>query len=291
MAKATQLKDADYICELFDRAAEANVATGLRSGSLINLPGKGNLVVAGDLHDHADNYERVIRLARLNASPENYLVLQELVHGDELQDEMDFSYRILARAAELKLKFPDQVFHIQSNHELAQRFGDGIVKGSVSVCDAFDDALDWVFKGDASRVAQSIGRYIETLPMAVRSANGLFCAHSLPSPRDREMFDPRVINRKPAKGDLMGPEGSVYLMVWGRRLTQKYANELADKWKTKLFILGHQPTEHGYESVGQTILVINSDHELGVALKLDLAREYTRDELVDHLVQLADVRI
>ena len=57
----------------------------------------------------------------------------------------------------------------------------------------------------------------------------------------------------------------------------------------RLFVMGHQPAEMGYFALGESMLVIGSDHDHGQGLPIDLARRYQRDDLVRELVPLASV--
>ena len=287
-AEPLNLQDAELVMDLFDRAAEAQLAMKLRSGATVDLPQRGKLLMTGDLHDHTLNYQRLVKLARLNESAENYLVLHEIVHGPNHVNGCDLSVRLLARAAALVLEHPQQVFMLLSNHELAQRGGEGILKGGHSVVDAFDAGLAFLYQEDAEDVRESMNRFIESMLLAVRCANGIFASHSLPSPRKIEKFDKSVVERTPTKDDL-AVGGSAYLMVWGRHHNQKIADELAEAWQAKIFVMGHQPAEMGYEAEGETMLILASDHEHGQALPIELDKQYSRDELIDYLIPLAGV--
>ena len=289
MQMDVNLQDAAAVCELFEQAAEANLATSGRSGCVVELPDRGRVVLTGDLHDHLDNFQAILKLARINYSDHYHVVFQEVVHGDRLVNGNDFSYRMLARIAQLKLDRPAQVHHVLSNHELSQLTGDGILKDGVSVIEAFRRGLEYVFGGDGERVEASIGRYVRSMPLAVRCANGVFCSHSLPAPRHRETFDTGLLTRTLTEPDLSAPDGGAHVMVWGRGLAQTVADELATAWGVKLFVLGHQHAEMGFEPCGQTMLILNSDHEHGVALPVDLSRQYTRDELCEQVVPLNSV--
>ena len=289
METDVNLQDASAVCDLFDRAADANLATPGRSGCVVDLPDRGRVVLTGDLHDHLDNYQAILKLARINYSPNYHVVFQEVIHGERLVNGNDLSYRILARIAQLKLERPEQVHQVLSNHELSQFTGDGILKDGVGVVEAFRRGLSYVFGDDSERVEAAVRGYIRSMPLAVRCANGVFCAHSLPAPRHRETFDPGVLGRKLSDADLAAPEGSAHVLVWGRGLAQTVADELAAAWKVQLFVLGHQHAEMGFEPSGQTMLILNSDHAHGVALPVDLSRPYTRDELCEEIVPLNSV--
>lgn len=281
------LQDAAQVIDLFEQGAEANFKAANRTGSVVDLPDKGSLLVTGDLHDHRENFEKAIKLAELAKSPNNHLVLQELVHGENLVNGMDFSYRILAQSAQLKVQYPEQVHHLLSNHELAQVYGTGILKDSVSVVEAFDEGLAYVFGDETDDVAAAIKRFVKSLALAVRTANGILVAHSLPSPRKMEVFDPEVLSRQLTEHDLTDADGSAHLMIWGRNLTQEQADALGEQWGVRIFLLGHQHADMGYEECGETMLILNSDHDHAVALPVDLSeKEPTRDALAMNTLPL-----
>ena len=285
---AVNLQDAAAVADLFDRAAEANRSTPGRAGCAIDLPAQGRVVLTGDLHDHLDNYQRILKIARLHYSDQYHVVFHEVVHGERLVNGNDLSYRMLARIAELKIDRPEQVHHILSNHEIAQLTGDGILKDGVSVVEAFHRGLLFVFGEQWDQVDGAIGRYVRSMPLAVRCANGVLCAHSLPAPRYREEFDRSILARELTDADLAAG-GSAHAMVWGRGLAQTVADDLAEAWKVKVFVLGHQHVEMGVEPCGQTMVILNSDHHQGVALPVDLSRTYSRDELLAEVVPLHSV--
>ncbi len=283
------VQNAEVVCDVLDRAAHANLNSPQRNGSVIDLPHHGQLLITGDLHDARINFAKVLSLAALGQSPDRHVILQEMVHGENLVNGVDLSYRMLVEAAALSLQYPQQVHTLLANHELAQINGDDISKHGVSSVDAFNDGIDFVFGDDGDAVRKAIIRYVKSFALAVRCANGIMCCHSLPHQRHREKFDPMVLTRTPNDHDLYGPKGSAYLMVWGRNIAQNWASDLASLWGCDEFVMGHQPAEMGYECAGDTMLILNSDHSHGVALPIDLAQRYNRVELIDQIIPLAAV--
>jgi hypothetical protein len=300
------LRDPEVVIDLFIRAGQFNLRDPVRYGACVELSGPGRLLMTGDLHDNGLNFHRILKLARLDESHDNRLVLHEVIHGPARINGRDLSIRMLARVAALKTLYPEQVFLLQSNHELAQLIGEPIVKDSHSVIESFDAGVDFLYDDRADDVRAAMNTYLRSLPLAVRCDNGVFCCHSLPSPRKIEQFDKTILDRVPTDHDLRqtrggsgGSEattpqggaagGSAYHMVWGRHHNQKVADELAQAWRTRVFVMGHQPAEMGYETEADTILILASDHDHGVALPIDLARSYNRDELIGELIPLASV--
>ncbi len=282
------LRDAAAVGELFDAAAKANLEATNRQGARAVLPRRGRVVLSGDLHDHAHNFLKLVKLAQLEESPDHHLVLHEFVHGPTMTNGLDLSYRLLARAAALKLRYPQQVHVLLANHELAQMTGDGITKDGVSVVEAFDAGLEFVFGDQTARVQQGMGRFIRSMLLAVKLSNGLLVSHSLPSPRQLPKFDPTVLERAPRPDDLR-TGGSAHSMVWGRAQDDEVAHALAAAWNVELFVMGHQPAEMGYNLLTPTMLVLASNHEHGMALPIDLRKRYTMDDLVTDLMPLAGV--
>ncbi|NBX33172.1 MAG: metallophosphoesterase, partial [Planctomycetes bacterium] len=143
------MQDAVSVSTLLDAAAERMLADPLRKGSSVFLPRRGRILLTGDLHDNPVHFMLVQQLAKLTASPDNHLVLHELIHGDRLVNGVDLSYRMLCRVAQLTLAFPGQVHVVLANHELAQVFRHPVSKGAGDNLELFDAGLDWAFGDDA----------------------------------------------------------------------------------------------------------------------------------------------
>jgi len=282
------LQDARVVIDLFTRAAQANLETPGRHGSTVWLPERGRLLMTGDVHDHGLNFQRVVKYAALDRSRDNHLVIHELVHGEARINGRDLSIRLLARAAALKLKYPSQVYHLQSNHELAQISGEGIIKYGTSVVDAFNAGVEFIYGDDAPAVNEALAKYVRSLPLAVRCPNGILCTHSLPGPRKMLAFDPSILDRNPTAVDL-SPNGHAHSLVWGRDHSRELLDTLADVWKIKLFVTGHQPADWGYEIANDLLLILASDHQHGVCLPIELTRSYTMETLVGQIVPLAAI--
>ncbi len=290
-AGSFNLCDAQHVIRLFNEAADANLATPGRSGSVVDLPKKGRLLLTGDIHDHRDNYQKILKLAELDKSDDHYVLLHELVHGEHLINNMDLSYRLLAQAAVLKIERPHQVQFVLANHELAQVNTEGILKNGKSQVECFSNGLYYLFGETGLEIEGAIGRFITTMPLAIRCANGVMACHSLPSQRMMPRFDRTVLDRELSETDLKGPAGSAHMMVWGRNQPQALADELAAEWGVKQFVMGHQKAEMGYEEFGDTMLVLNSHHSHGAVLPMELSKKYNRDKLVDEVLPLAGVII
>jgi hypothetical protein len=204
------------------------------------------------------------------------MTLHELIHGDRLVNGMDYSYRVLVRAAVLKSAFPERVHVLLANHEIAQLVGSPVVKDGVKCNEAFEEALAAAF-GDG----EEMGR--------VRRAGlpDVLCSHSLPSPLLMDRFDPGVLERSLTDEDFLPRRGSAYLMTWGRDMTEEHLRSLGERWGVGLFILGHDKAEEGVKVLGPHAVVLNSDHEKGVYARLDLASVATAGDVAGACIPLA----
>jgi hypothetical protein len=289
VAAPIDLQDATAVRAVFDGAADALRASPQRRGSRVVLPARGRLLATGDLHDNREHLRRIVHLAALDASPDHHVVLHELVHSEVLVNGLDLSHRMLARVAELVLAHPGQVHVLLGNHELAQLAGHRVSKGAGDNVQLFNDGLEFAFGDDWSVVAESVNRFIAALPLAAGSESGVLCAHSLPGSRTFDNFDPEVLDRDLADGDYMPRTGSAYLMVWGRGCDEAQVEVLAQRWGVKLFILGHEHVENGLAIRGPRILVLNSDHEFGTVVPLDLARAPAAEAAAQSAIRLRSV--
>lgn len=267
------MQDAEAVAGLLDEAAAAMLALPVRRGSSVRLGSRGRILLTGDLHDHPLHFAATCRLARLDESPDHHLVLHELIHGDRLMNGLDMSYRMLCKAALLSLAHPGQVHVVLANHELAQAFRQPVSKGAGDNLQLFDDALEWAFGDDAPLVDEAIGRFVRALPVAVRCENGLMLSHSLPSPWELDGFDLGMPDRRLVDDDYALRTGSAWRMVWGRGWTAEETRSLAAAWGVRTFVVGHSHVEAGADAVARDLLVINSDHEAGRVVPVDLAEE------------------
>lgn len=294
---ALDLTDASSVASALRDGARAARSAACRRGSIDVIRPPGTLIATGDLHDNPVHLRLLLRAANLAApgepAPEGeprHLVLHELIHGDRLHGGMDFSYRVLAKVAALKAAYPEHVHVLLANHELSQIAGAGIVKDGVRVVQAFDDALDAAFEGDAPVVRGAIREFIMALPLALRAVTprgDVLCAHSVPGSPMMARFDPTILTRDLTEADYEPRKGSAYWMVWGRDYDAEQLEDLVERWGVGLFVLGHQKAEDGVKYVPPCAVVLNSDHERGVYLPIDLEAPPRAEEAAGRVVRLS----
>lgn len=269
-------RDPAQVAAAFREGAEANCSAACRAGSVDAVACEGTLLATGDLHDNPLHFARVVRRARLDRQERGprRVILHEVIHSDRLIGNVDMSHRALLRVAALKTQHPEHVHTLLANHELSQIVGSGIVKDGVRVVDAFNAGVEQVFGDAADTVQEAIGAFIRSMPLALVARDGgrgVLCAHSLPGPEVMDRFDPDILDRPLEEADYEPRQGSAHLMVWGRGHTPEQLEALAERWGVSLFVLGHQKAETGATVMPPNAVVLNSDHERGVTLPIDLA--------------------
>lgn len=264
----------------YHQAAGINREDPLRRGSLIHLPDYGQVVMTGDIHGHERNLNKLKKYADLQHTPARHVILHELIHAEPpapMADDM--SHLVLLAGARWMIEFPGQIHFLQSNHELAQMTGKEICKGGRVVTRDFERGLNTTYGPRADQVLQAVYDFIESFPLAARTANRIFLSHTLPNLRDLAAFDPEVVNR-PLTAEDFSEGGAVYTMVWGRHHPPRLLATLAESFDVDCFICGHQPQDTGYQVLHDRMIILASDHNHGVFLPFDLKKKHTLPDLV-----------
>ncbi|MBL8875942.1 MAG: metallophosphoesterase [Phycisphaerae bacterium] len=291
------LQDSMQVCEIFRAGAAACRDAECRKGSIDVIRAPGRLIATGDLHDHPINFKKLVSIAGLGSDDPAHLTLHEIIHPPNLINGVDYSYRALARVASLKSQFPEHVHVLLGNHELSQIMGAGIVKDGVKVVDAFNAGIEHVFGDDAIAVHEAIRDFVLAMPLAMRvecnkpdGSRGvdLLCAHSLPGLAMMQRFDPSVLARDLTKEDYEPRTGAAHIMIWGRGYDSEQLEDLVERWGINLFILGHEKAPEGAAFIAPNAIVLNTDHERGVYLPIDLSNPPTPVQAMERVVQMND---
>ena len=277
------------IIDLLSNGIKASNADKFRRGNLIHLPAEGSLTIAGDIHGHRRNFERVVAFADLANNPDRHIVLQEIIHGGPEDSQGGcLSYKLLFDVVRYKLSFPDHVHIIMGNHDTAFINNSEVMKNGKEMNRAMRLALDREFQGAGSDVELAIRQFLFSQPLAVRCDNRIWVSHSLPGDRYIDKFDPNILDRQLKINDVVRP-GSAYLLTWGRKHSQTLLDKMAGLFDVDIFILGHQWQEEGWCQAGKNLIIIASDHDHGCLLSISLAESYTVEQLIDSIAPLTSI--
>jgi hypothetical protein len=273
------LTDIDEVVDALRAGAAACRSASCRQGSIEVIEAPGQLIATGDTHDNPVNFKAVLNAAGLDGefgAQEKHLTLHEIIHPDLPESRelpLDTSFRGLTRIAYLKSQYPELVHVLLANHELAQAIGSGIMKNGIRCVDAFNAGIESVFGDESHRVHEAIVDLVMSLPIALRCKcpqGDILCSHSLPGPATMGRFDPSILDRDLTPDDYQPRVGSAHLMVWGRGYDADQLEDLTERWGVNLFILGHEHAPNGFAVVDPNAIVLNTDHERGVYLPIDL---------------------
>jgi len=229
-------------------ARQAFLATPGRRGRWIDLQEADEILVAGDLHGHLDNFRQLLRLVDLAAQPRRHLVLQELIHGKWAYPVGgDRSHQLLDLVAALKVQFPRQVHLLPGNHELAQAANRPIAKNEADLNELFRAGVRTAYGEQAEAVYSAYLELIAVLPLVLRSANRVLLSHSLPARSRLESFNLEVLRSETIASAELEPGGTVYSLVWDRDTSADTAEAFLAKMDADHLITGHIPCETGYE--------------------------------------------
>ncbi len=260
------------VADIFRQAAELNHRDSRREGNTVTIPVGRELLVAGDLHGQRMILNKIIKHAALMDHDKRILVLQELVHGPiDTVTGQDRSVELVMRAARLKVARPEQVLFLLGNHDLAQATGKEITKAGRGACKEFVAGVRAAFEDDADEILEAISEFFLSQPLAIRCANGTLVCHSLPAPNRMAAAGVEILTRPSRQDDLLRG-GPVYEWTWGRRHTEQQVDDLAAELGVEFFVLGHQPSQIGWELVTPRALILASDHNNGCVL------QFTTDE-------------
>ena len=97
-------------------------------------------------------------------------------------------------------------------------------------------------------------------------------------------FDMHILERDLREDDYQVHVGGAWQMTWGRNHKPEQVAELAAQWGVKVFVAGHATVSDGAIAAGPQLLLINSDHERGAVLPVQLCSEITTAQELAYLV-------
>ena len=183
-----------------------------RPGAVVMLPDEMTPILVGDLHARIDNLIQVLCENRfleslLNGSA-GLIFLGDVVHSeiDGQLEEMTGSLLMMDFIFKLKIRFPDQVFHIRGNHD---SFSADVSKGGIP------QGMLWekhVLDERGVNYKREMDRYYDQLPLVVVTRDFLACHASPPFRRvnlemlinahDRPGLDRAANSQSSKKADL-----------------------------------------------------------------------------------------
>jgi hypothetical protein len=217
------------------------------------------VTVGGDLHGNIANFRVLVELADLPASPNHFLVLQELIHGSaRYPNGGDPSHRVLDLAASLVCQYPKQVIILPGNHELSELTGRSIMKDGVALNHLFALGLDHAYGEQASAVMEAYHELFRSLPLAVQTENRVMIVHTIPSAKEMADFDTSLFTRAGLPLELAERGQSLYSILWGRDHSEEASRKFRERMSVDWLICGHIAQTEGVHFPNAQQLVLDS---------------------------------
>ncbi len=279
----------DQLLATFQQAAAANRATAGRRGNVVHLDNTDatEVMITTDLHGHRHNYNRIICIADLERHPRRHLVMQEVCHGGPTYPGNGgcMSHLLLEDVAALKVRYPDRVHFILSNHELAELTDYPIVKKRQMQNLAFRFGLQAMYGEATEEVRQAYLPFLKTCPLAIRVPEGVFISHTVPDSVDARGFDASLFERETNDDDL-AERSALFSLVWGRDFRQQNADAFAELVDARVMIHGHEPCRGGYAAPNSRQVILDCCGPRACYLMLPVGQRLTQKEIVQRIQRL-----
>ena len=285
---ADPVLDAVAVIAAFQQATELNRATPSRVGNVLTFAADNaaDVLVSADLHGHRRNYDAILALADLDRHPRRHLIMQEVCHGGPTYpDGGCMSHRMLEDVAKLKVRYPERVHFLLSNHELSELTDFPIMKSRKMLNVMFRLGLKAAYGDQADAVRAAAMEFIASCPLAARIGQTVFVSHSCPEHSDIDCFDAEVLARPYAKRDLCDG-GAAFRTVWGRDFRSQNAAAFAKTVNAKCLIHGHEPCPMGYRIPNDRQIIIDCCGDQAYVALLPTDRELTHAQAVQCLKRL-----
>ncbi len=282
------MPDPARLVALLHKAAEAFRTTPGRQGRFVQLMVVSDVLVAGDLHGHVENFKRILELADLANNRKRHLVLQEVVHGPQryLSTGGDQSHRLLDLVAALKCQYPARVHCLMGNHELAQWTDRAITKANEDLNQLFHLGVETGYGVKAQEVYAGYCELFATMPVAIRTPNRVFLSHSMPAGARLDIWELALLAQEEHKPEDYRIGGGIHSVVWGRDVSLENTQRYLAKVDADLLISGHIPCETGFMAPNDRQLILDSKDDQACVCLFPADRPLTHQELLSSIVKL-----
>jgi len=276
----------EKIIATYEDAASANWRSPGREGNIVFLEPDlaRDVMIAGDLHGHRRNFNRIRKIADLDTHPGRHLVLQEVCHGGPTYPANGgcMSHTMLEEVARLVVQYPDRVHFLLGNHELSEMTDYPIQKNKQMLNLLFRLGLQQMYGPAADKVRESMVRFIQSCPLGAWMPGGLLITHSIPEKVNTRRFDRTIFTRRLDPLEYY-ERTSVFDLVWGRDYREENAAAFARLMEAKVLINGHEPCPDGFSVPNTFQIVLDCSGEVACYVILTPDRHWTQAEIVERI--------
>lgn len=281
------MPDPARLLQTLHKAIDAFRTTPGRNGRFVQLTVVSDVLVAGDLHGHVENFKHILDLADLKEHRKRHLVLQELIHGPFRYPGTggDQSHRLVDLLAALKCQYPARVHCLLGNHELSQWTNRSITKSNEDLNQLFRRGIETAYGDSALAIYKAYCELFSVLPVAIRTPNRVLLSHSMPVGSRLDGWELDKLGDDDSE-DAFKLGGSVHCVVWGRDTDQKTVERYLTKVEADLLVSGHIPADAGFTVPNDRQLILDSKDDKGCACLIPTERPITHTDLLAGIVRL-----
>lgn len=280
----------EQVIATYRRAAEANLRTPGREGNVVHITDEtaDDVMITADIHGHRRNFNTIKKLAALDQNPRRHLILQEVCHGGPTYPSNGgcMSHAVLEDVAALKVRYPDRVHFLLSNHELAELTDYPILKSKRMLNLLFRLGMQEMYGPATEKVREAYLPFLRSCPLAVRLPGKVFVCHSLPEGVDSGGFDVSVFQR-PLEALDFKEHGDVFDLVWGRDYRLENAQAFAKLVDADVLIHGHDPCPEGFRVPNSLQIILDCCGEKASYVILPTGRPLPHGQIVERIRKLA----
>ncbi|MEK6246613.1 MAG: hypothetical protein N2C12_00440 [Planctomycetales bacterium] len=289
VAMGASVQFIEKVIDTYEKAVQANASTEDRAGNIVELFSTtvDDVMVAGDLHGHRNNFNAIRKIANLAKRPKRHLVIQEVCHGGPTYPNSGgcMSHTMLEDVAKLKVDFPNRVHFLLSNHELAELTDFPIIKNQKMLNLMFRFGMQEMYGAAADKVRDASLKFIRTCPLALRLEGGIWISHTIPEKVDSKSFDVRILDEE-LSDEQLAEGGSAFNFLWGRDFRQDNADAFASLVESNILINGHEPAEKGFDVPNTRQIILDSHTDDGVYVTIPLGKKLQQEDIVKRIKHL-----
>lgn len=254
------------------------------NGKLVELPKKGKALVITDIHGNLTDFKKFMHIwDEYEDIKNNHLILTgDFIHAMGLEN--DKSVEILEYVKFLWENISN-IHVLLGNHEWSTISNKSLFKAGINQTYNFDTLLKDKFgEENCKEKLQEYIEFFKKLPVAVRTANGIFISHAGPPTNIKSVDEIANITHDGYNSD----NRPFFELMWNRS-TDYDNNQLKDFLKVvncKMMIVGHTPVD-GIKLVHKKQLVVSSSYGKGkkAYVVLDLEKNIRRSKDLLNMVK------
>jgi len=269
---------------LFSNIHQESINMHNYNGKLVELPKKGKALIVTDIHGNLTDFKKFMHIwDEYEDQEDNHLIITgDFIHAMGLDN--DKSVEILEYVKFLWENISN-IHVLLGNHEWSTISNQALFKAGINQTYNFDELLKDKFGLDNFK--EKLQEYIEffkKLPIAVRTANGVFISHAGPPTNIKSLEDITHIT----SDGYNSKNSKLFQMMWNRadNFNKSQLKSFLKIMDCRRMIVGHTPV-NGIKLVHKYQMVVSSSYGKGkkAYVILDLEKDIKKSKDLVNMVK------